>query len=183
MRAVSFPLSATLRGRSTTGPLPVGGRPRRATGRGGTRRFGITRRTTDRGDTVDTTTADLAERFAIALTTGSVATLRPLLADEVVASAPGLDEPVRLRRGVEDVLDGLFAPPADGVQIRSVDTAELLGARERAFVVIAVEVEQDGVIAAYETAFHLQCRADRIVGITEYSGDPTTERRVTRVSP
>jgi len=179
MRAGSFPLPATLRGRTSTASLPVGERARRAPGRSGTRRFGITRRTTDRGDTVDSTTADLAERFAIALTTGSIATLRPLLADEVVASTPTPDEPARLCRGVEGVLQALFAPPGGGVEIRSVDTAELLAARERAFVVIAVEVEHDGEVAAYETAFHLQCRDDRIVGITEYSGDPATERRVT----
>lgn len=169
---------------------PTTGRVRRAmsstVGRmvptGATRRpFGITRTSSDRRDHPDEIAADLAERFALAVSTGSAATLRPLLADGVVCSTPSGERGERLHtgvvvhRGIEAVLEALFTPAADDITIVDIHTSELMVSVGRALVVIAVEAQRDGLELGYEAAFHLQCRDGHIIGVTEYSGDPVAE--------
>jgi ketosteroid isomerase-like protein len=122
-------------------------------------------------------TSELAYELAEVLTgRAAVELLNEILADDVCYLAPGRGPGAGLHRGIESVVASLLLPGRSDVQVDRTELTELLVTGDRALVIVETSGRDDasgGDCAdfAYETAFHLQCLAGRIVGITEYSGD------------
>ncbi|MEM9039953.1 MAG: hypothetical protein AAGD33_08655 [Actinomycetota bacterium] len=126
-------------------------------------------------------TRELAAEFARALTTGDGESARALLAESVAVLVSGRGPTAGRHDGREEARSALLVDARPDVVVDTVDVAEVLADGRRALVVIA----QSGSIGprpvAWETAFHLQTDGERIVGVTEYSGDQYVADEVTSV--
>lgn len=119
-------------------------------------------------------TRHLAERFAAAASIGG---FERLLDDNVVYLVPGRSKVAGLHRGRQAVVRALTAPPSGetSIVVDRCETTEVLASGDRAVVIIRMDGStgngDDAEPFSFEVAFHLQMGDERIIAITEYSGD------------
>ncbi len=120
-----------------------------------------------------TVTHELARGFLEVAETGFAEDYDRILAEDVVYLVPGRSRVAGLKRGKAAVMDALTPAPSGRapVQVTWCEATELMTSNDRAMVIIRLDGSIGPKSFSYEVAFHLQIRDDRIVAITEYSGD------------
>ncbi|MEM9467699.1 MAG: hypothetical protein AAGA90_20150 [Actinomycetota bacterium] len=79
------------------------------------------------------------------------------------------------------MIAALSTEVADGVEIDSCRTTELMLGRDRAVGILLLEGRRSDLTHfGFEVAFHLQCDDGRITAITEYAGDQYTADELLR---
>jgi ketosteroid isomerase-like protein len=114
---------------------------------------------------------ELASMFADALCAGDRQRIESLVSPEVIYQVPGRSAIAGVHRGADAVLGALSPVPPPGVDVQSVDITEVLVDGRRALIVIATCGVAPGGPFDHETALHLQTDGERVVAVTEYSGE------------
>ncbi len=119
-------------------------------------------------------TRELARAFARALATGDRAALELLLGEQAAYQAPGRSAVSGTHVGRHAVVDALTVTAAPGTEVAGVDVTELMADGHRAFVALLLRGSTPSGPFQFELGLHLQTDGERVVGVTEYSGDQYT---------
>ncbi len=123
--------------------------------------------------------ASLGRRFLEVVELGFLEDLDDLVADDAVMLVPGRSAVAGLHEGRASVIAALGVAPAPGVSVTACDPLDLVATDDRAVAIVGLRGRIGAEPFEMEVAFHLQVRGDRIVGITEYSGDQYLADRLT----